>query len=548
MTGFDYIIVGGGSAGCLVAARLARESGARVLLLEQGGRDSNPLIHMPAGYIKLLARSDHMTFHQPDHDPLLAGRAPVIPQGKVLGGGSSVNAMVYIRGQREDYDRWECLTRDRNWGFDALLPYFVRQENNATFAGKLHGTEGPLQVAHPDHVCDLSRRFILAAQDHGIPFRPDFNGGDQSGVGVFQLTARNGRRCSAVDAFLRPALRAGAPIRVVTGATVARIVFRGERAVGVVYHRFGRRHEVHAAREVIVTAGSLVTPQLLMLSGVGPADHLRSHGIDVIADLPGVGDNLQDHHEVPMVAFSRGRHGYYRQDVGLNRIRNGLQYLMFGSGPVTSNGVEAGAFVNPDQPDGQPLLQLFCLPSVFLDKDVTDVRPAHGFTINSCLLQPRSRGSVRLRSADPKAPARITLNYLHDPEDMRLSVAGLRLAREIAACGPLRRITDIEVLPGPDAVSDEALANHCRRTVKTVYHPVGTARMGHDDDPMAVLTPDLRVRGVRGLRVLDGAAMPAIVSGNTNAAILAIADRAVDLMLAARANVAAPARELVPVS
>ena len=545
---YDYIVVGGGSAGCLAAARLAREEHASVLLLEQGGYDSNPLIHMPAGYVKLLDHGAHMTLHQPERDPFLGNRAPVIPQGTVLGGGSSVNAMVYIRGQREDYDRWEQLTRDKGWGFDAMLSVFRRQEDNGTFGGELHGTTGPLKVSHSDHVCELSRRFVLAAQDAGIPFRADFNGGDQSGVGFFQLTLRNGRRCSAVDAFLRPARAAGAPIRVVTRATVERVVIRGGRAQGVTFHRYGKRHEVRAAREVILTAGSLVTPRLLMLSGIGPADHLRSHGIGVVADLAGVGANLQDHHEVPMIAFSRGAHGYYGQDVGLNRLRNGLQYLMFGTGPVATNGVESGAFINPDQPDGMPTLQLFCLPSVFLDKDVTDVRPTHGFTINTCLLQPRSRGSVRLRSADPRARARITLNYLHDPEDMRLTIAGVRRAREIAACGPLRRITDVEVLPGPDVLSDDALAAHCRRTVKTVYHPVGTARMGHDEDPMAVLTPDLRVRGVAGLRVLDGAAMPAIVSGNTNAAVLAMADRAIDLMRAPRPAAAAPARHPEPVS
>lgn len=531
---FDYIVAGGGSAGCLAAGRLAQQHGARVLLLEQGPSDRNPLIHMPAGYIKLLGRRDCMTFHSPTPDPGLDGRAPVIPQGRVLGGGSSVNAMVYIRGQREDYDAWEELTGDPGWGFEQLLPYFIRMEGNATFGGPLHGVDGPLKVSHSDHVCDLSRRFVLSAQQAGIPYTADFNGGDQTGVGFFQLTARDGRRCSAVDAFLRGSSATGSRLRVATHAHVERIEIRDGRATGVVYTRHGRRHVAHAAREVLVTAGAIATPKLLMLSGIGPADQLRRHGIEVVADLPGVGQNLQDHHEVPVIAFCRGSHGYYGQDVGLNRLVNGAQYLLFRTGPVTSNGVEAGAFVNPDQPGGRPALQLFCVPSVFLDKDVSDVRPTHGFTLNSCLLQPRSRGTVRLRSSDPAVAPAVTLNYLRDPEDLRLSIAGIRLARSIASGGPLSRIIEREVLPGPDALGDDALAAHCRRTVKTVYHPVGTCRMGHPGDPLAVLTPDLLVRGLSGLRVLDASAMPAIVSGNTNAAVLALAERGVDLMTADR--------------
>ena len=547
MKDIDYIVIGGGSAGCLAASRLIRDHGARVLLLEQGAHDTNPLIHMPAGYIKLLGRADHMTLHKPVPDPFLNGRSPPIPQGKVLGGGSSVNAMVYIRGQREDYETWAQMTRDPGWSFDRLLPYFVRMEGNGTFAGSMHGTSGPLKVSSSDHVCDLSRRFVLSAQDVGIPYTADFNRGDQTGAGFFQMTARNGRRCSAVDAFLGPAVRRDPRLRIVTRAVVERIEISGNRVTGVVYTRHRRRHRVHAAREVILTAGALETPKLLMLSGVGPADHLRRLGVPVVADLPGVGQNLQDHHEVPVVAFCRGRHGYYGQDVGFNRLANGAQYLMFRSGPVTSNGVEAGAFVNPDHPGAPPSLQLFCVPSVFLDKDITDIRPTHGFTVNTCLLQPKGRGTVTLRSSDPGAPPTITLNYLHDPEDMRLSIAGLRMAREILSNGPLREIVDREVLPGPFATSDDDLAAHCRKTVKTVYHPVGTCRMGHNADPMAVLEPDLRVRGVSGLRVLDASAMPAIVSGNTNAAVLAMADRAIDLMMAPDRQIAItrPAMEAV---
>jgi choline dehydrogenase-like flavoprotein len=527
---YDYVVIGGGSAGCLTAGRLVRDHGARVLLLEQGGRDNNPLIHMPAGYVKLLSSNAYMTFHKASPDSYLGGRTPVLPQGKVLGGGSSVNAMVYIRGQRKDYEAWQQLTGDAGWSFEQLLPYFIRMEGNGTFGGPMHGTDGPLKVSDADHVCDLSRRFVLSAQEAGIPFTVDFNRGNQNGVGFFQLTTRDGRRCSAVDAFLKPVFNHPG-LKLATHARVNRIEIERERATGVHYTRYGRQLFARARQEVIVAAGALSTPKLLMLSGIGPAQHLRHYGIDVVVDLPGIGENLQDHHEVPVMAFCRGRHGYYGQDVGLNRLANGAQYMLFRSGPVTSNGVEAGAFVNPDKTDDDPSLQLFCVPTVYLDKDISDVQPTHGFTLNSCLLQPKSRGAVMLRSADPAARASVTLNYLRDPEDMRLSIAGLRLAREIASCGPLSRIVDREILPGPDAKTDEDLAAHCRRTVKTVYHPVGTCRMGHDADPMAVLTPDMRVRGVQGLRVFDASAMPSIISGNTNAAVLAMADKGTAMMM-----------------
>jgi choline dehydrogenase-like flavoprotein len=526
---YDAIVIGAGSAGCLTAGRLVGDHGLRVLLLEAGPGDSHPLIHMPAGFVKLLGNERYMTFHKSDRHGHLFDRQPSIPQGKVLGGGSSVNAMVYIRGQARDYDDWVAATGSHGWSFAQLLPHFTRMEGNGTFNNAMHGAAGPLKVSDAQHPSDLSRAFVLAAQAAGIQYNADFNSGVQNGSGFYQLTTFNGRRCSAVDAFLKPVL--GNPkLQVLKGARVHRVLIEQGVATGVEFEHNGQLRQVQAPR-VIVTAGALVTPQVLMLSGVGPAAQLRQHGIEVKVDLPGVGENLQDHHEVPVLAFCNGPYGYYKQDEGWNRIRNGLQYLAFRSGPVTSNGVEAGAFFNPDDPAAAPTLQVFCVPSVYLDPDVTDQKATYGLTLNSCVLRPRSRGRVTLESGDPKVSPIVYPNYLHDPEDMRLSIAGIRQALAIVKAAPLAGMVEKLVFPPVPEPTDAMLEEHCRRSVKTVYHPCGTCRMGRDNDPMAVLTPELQVRGVQGLYVFDASAWPTIISGNTNATTYAVADRGVALLM-----------------
>ena len=528
---FDTIIVGGGSAGCVVASRLVAEHDARVLLIEAGPRKVSRILAMPAGYMKFLARDTYLTMHKVVPQPQLEGRSPIVPQAKVLGGGSAVNAMVYIRGQAEDYDSWDEALGGAGWSYEDLLPHFIRQEGNDHLGKPYHGVSGPLKVSHLGQHSAMSRAFVQALQEKGVPYNPDFNGARQAGVGFMQHTidweAR--RRCSAVDAFLRPVL-SDPKLTIVADTVATRIRIENGRATGVEVKGPSGAETFHADSEVILAAGTYMTPKLLMLSGIGPAGALSRHGIAIQADLPGVGQNLQDHHEVPIVAGTTGAFGYFGQDRGFAMMGHGLQYMLFKSGAVTTTGVEACAFIDPDG-SARPTLQLYCVPTVYLDRDVSGVEPTHGVTLNPCLLRPRARGSVRLASADPLAAPKVDPRFFGDPEDLRLTVAGLRYAREVLATSPVRGMIDREIFPGPDVMSDEALAAHCRRTVKTNYHPVGTCRMGRETDRDAVVTPDLKVRGIEGLRIVDASIMPTITSGNTNAPVLAIADKAVDIMM-----------------
>ncbi len=538
MTGtFDHIVIGGGSAGCVAAARLAADGGARVLLLEAGHSNRHPLLDMPPGIFKMINGSKYMRYHRTTPQAHLDGRAHDIPQGHVLGGGSSVNAQVYMRGRPSDYDAWNEILRGNNdhmgWGWADVLEHFRRMEGNNRLNNDRHGTDGPLLVSDPGHINEFSRWFVQAVQGLGEPFNPDFNGESQRGVGFYQFMNRNGRRSSAAYAYLTPQ-RNNPNLTIRLRSEVRRIVIENGRAVGVEFEDRGGVKTARAQGEVIVAAGALVTPKILMLSGIGPAKQLAGHGIDCLADLPGVGQNLIDHPEVPITATANGPYGYYRQGVGWRMLRNGIQFKLFGSGPVTSAGVEAGAFVNPKDPDGDPTIQAFCVPIVYLDRDALDlVDDDYGLTVTTVVVKPRSRGEVRLASADPKAMPVVSPNLLKDPADMAEMVEGQRFFVRAFSQKPLAdRIRQV-VIPSPGDLSDEALAAHCRRFVKTNYHPAGTAKMGADGDRMAVLDSRMRVRGIDGLWVCDMSAVPDINAGNTNAPAMMLGDRCADAIIKA---------------
>ncbi|MCT6589781.1 GMC family oxidoreductase N-terminal domain-containing protein [Pantoea dispersa] len=534
MKEYDYIVVGGGSAGCIVAARLVSEGNARVLLLEAGRDEYHPVLKMPAGYMKFLASDRFLTMHQTEAQPQLNGRGVIVPQAKVLGGGSTVNAMVYMRGHKQDYADWNRALGHQgiDWSWEALLPHFTAIEDNDHLGAPNHGVGGPMKVSHLGHFSPLSRAYVKTLQGLGIPYTADFNSGNPSGVGFMQHTidGQTRQRCSVVDAFINP-LRHDARLTLVTGAQVEEVLFDGTCASGVRYRQDGQPQQARASREVILAAGAYQTPKLLMLSGIGPQEQLKQHGIAVRHALPGVGKNLQDHYEVPVVASTRGAFGYYGQDRGWPMVKAGLQYLLFKSGPVTTTGVETCAFFDPLDFTATPTIQMFCVPTVYLDRDVMGADPGDGVTVNSLLLRPKATGEVTLRDNNASSLPVIDTQIFGHPDDLARTLAGFRFARQVLAAAPIREMVDQEIFPGAEVISDDAISAHCRRMVKTGYHPVGTCRMGHDDDPLAVLHDDLRVRGVQRLRVVDASMMPNIISGNTNAVVMAVAHRAAQLVL-----------------
>ncbi len=533
---YDYIIVGGGSSGCVAAARLATASDARVLLLEGGHSHRHPLLDMPPGIFKMINGSKFMRYHRTVPQEHLNNRVHDIPQGNVLGGGSSVNAQVYMRGRPSDYDEWHELLRGDNdypgWGWKDVLPHFRGMEGNNRLQNDLHGSEGPLLVSDPGHVEDLSRWFVQSVQAMGEPYNHDFNGPAQRGVGFYQFMNRRGKRSSAAYAFIAP-LEGRKNFRLELNARVSKINIENGIAKSVTFRdKSGAERIAHAGREIIMAAGALVTPQLLMLSGIGDAAQLKAHGIACLADLPGVGQNLIDHPEVPIIAIANGRYGYFKQGVGWRMIRNGLQFRLFGSGPILSAGVEAGAFVNPIDPDDEPSIQAFCVPIVYLDRDIlTLVENTYGLTITTVVIKPKSRGFVKLRSSNPEDMPLVSPNLLKHPDDMRTMIEGQRYFLKAFGKPPLAGKFTKVAIPDPANISDEAIATHCKRFVKTNYHPSGTCRMGPTGDSMAVLDTRLRVRGVERLRVCDLSAMPNINAGNTNAPAMMMGSRCAELIL-----------------
>jgi choline dehydrogenase-like flavoprotein len=491
---------------------------------------------MPPSIFKMINGSKFMRYHKTTPQEHLDGRVHDISQGHVLGGGTSVNAQVYMRGRPSDYEEWHELLRGDNdypgWRWADVLPHFRGMEGNNRLCDERHGVDGPLLVSDPGHINDLSRWFVQTMQALGVPYNHDFNGPTQRGVGFYQFMNRHGKRSSAAYAFLAP-LEGNPKLTVRLNAPARRIELAHGRAVGVTYRDAqGAERRAFAEGEVIVAAGALVTPQLLMLSGLGPADHLRAHGIDCVLGLPGVGENLIDHPEVPIIAMANGPYGYFKQGVGWRMLWNGLQFKLFGFGPILSAGVEAGAFVNPADPEAEPSIQAFCVPIVYLDRDVlTLVENTYGLTVTTVVVKPKSRGFVRLRSPNPDDMPLVSPHLLMDPADLRVMIAGQRFCLRAFRTKPLaERIARVAV-PDPKDLGDEAIAKHCRRFVKTNYHPSGTCRMGAAGDPRAVLDSRMRVRGIENLRVCDLSAMPNINAGNTAAPAMMLGSRCAEFIL-----------------
>jgi choline dehydrogenase len=517
----DYVIVGAGSAGCTLAARLTEDPSVSVTLIEAGGKGRHPNISIPAAFANQFRTKldwDYNTEPEPHCD----GRSLYIPRGKGLGGSSSMNAMLYVRGRPLDYDLWASQGCD-GWGWDDVRPYFLKAENNERGASENHAVGGPLNVADERSPRRLTARFLASAEAAGIPRVPDYNGPEQDGASPVQVTQRNGARFSAADAYLRPNMKRP-NLDVITRATVLGIELVGGRAAGVRVRGRGRRERVISAdREVIVSAGAIGSPQLLMLSGIGPADHLRSVGVTVHHDLPGVGENLHDHPYVACIWESSAPESLY----GADKPKPMLEWILRRSGPLTSTVAEAFAFVRSRPGLPAPDLQFHFAPAYFADNGFEEF-DGHAFTSGPVLVSTKSRGNLRLRSSDPLEKPRILTNTLAEPEDMASLVAGVKLAREIASTGPLAEAAKREIYPGPGVVDDADIESFVRQHVDLLYHPVGTCKMGTDE--AAVLDPQLRVRGIDGLRVVDASVMPQIPGGNTNAPTIMIAERAADLI------------------
>jgi choline dehydrogenase len=519
---YDYVIVGAGSAGCAVAARLSEDEGASVLVLEAGGRDRSPSIKIPAAFAKQF-RTKLDWDYSTGPEPHLDGRELYVPRGKSLGGSSSMNAMMYVRGRPLDYDGW----RDAGcpgWGYEDVLPYFMRMENyEAAGDPAVHGSGGPVNVADLVDPRPLTARFLAAAERAGIPRNPDINSPEQDGLAQSPTSQRNGRRWSAADAYLRPAMKRS-NVTVAPKAQALRVELEGGRATGVRWRDSrGRERSTGADREVVLSAGAIGSPQLLMLSGIGPSAHLRELGIKTAVESPGVGDNLQDHPYFLLCYDSK-----VNEDLAdAEKPAALLSWVLRKSGPLTSNVGEAMAFIRtrPGLPAAD--VQLLFGPVYYHDHGF-DTRDGHAFSLAAALIAPRSRGRLRLRSPDPHAKPELVGNHLAEPEDVAALVAAFRRLREVARTKPLDAARGTELVPGPEVESDAEIEDFLRRETELLYHPVGTCRMGGDGD--AVVDPELRVRGVEGLRVADASVMPVITGGNTNAPTIMIGEKAADLI------------------
>ena len=522
---YDYIITGAGPAGCVLANRLSEDSDVKVLLLEAGGSDRNPLFHMPAGFAKMtkgVASWGWETVPQKH----MKGRVLRYTQAKVIGGGSTINAQLYTRGNAADYDLWAEEDGCKGWSYREVLPYFKRAEDNQRFADDYHAYGGPLGVSMPVSALPICDAYIRAGQELGIPYNHDFNGKTQAGVGFYQLTQRNRRRSSAALAYLEP-VKNLKNLTIRLGVAVTRIVLEGSRAVGVEIATTKGTEIIRAEREVLVCSGAIGSPKLLLQSGIGPADHLKSAGVTVQHDLAGVGSNMQDHLDLFVISECTGDHTYDNVAKLHRTLWAGLEYVLFRSGPVASSLFETGGFWYADPQARSPDIQFHLGLGSGIEAGVAKLKNA-GVTLNSAYLHPRSRGTVRLQSADPAAAPLIDPNYWSDPHDVKMSIEGLKIAREIFDQAALKPFILAEKLPGKQVVSDQDLFDYGCANAKTDHHPVGTCKMGTGED--AVVGLDLKVHGLEGLRVCDSSVMPRVPSCNTNAPTIMVGEKAADII------------------
>ncbi|UNM96661.1 GMC family oxidoreductase N-terminal domain-containing protein [Ignatzschineria rhizosphaerae] len=531
MNTYDYIIVGGGSAGCVITHKLIKETDATVLLLEIGPDDKDPFIHMPAGIPFALKKNTFQ--YETEPEPGLNNRKALVPQGRVIGGGSSVNAMLHVRGNPQDYDDWENLYNCPGWSYKDVLPYFIRAENNESLSSPYHGTHGHIYASEARLRHPISLAYIKAAQEMGFKYVNDFNGPSQEGIGFYQTTTHKGRRASAAYGYLNE-VRDNERLSIITGADVRKIIFENTKAVGVEYLHKGKSITCKTNKEIIVTSGSIGSAKLLLLSGVGPQEHLKEMGIDLIANNPQVGKNLHDHLFAPVCAKTPSlTPSLIKYMKGIKMLEVGLEWIENKDGIVASNIVEAGGFLDLDK-DGRPETQIHVNPilatSLLNKKAATSDEESHGITLEMANVRPKSRGEVLLRSANPEDQAKITFNYLKEQEDVDGLLAAVKFGLSLLKAPSLKEVVTEVVTPSPELTTDEELIDYIRNTVSTIYHPVGTCRMGDDPNNSAV-DMNLKVRGTEGLRVADGSVIPQIPSGNTNIPIIMIAERASDMII-----------------